>query len=98
MILISSFQDVEPYLEYRDSGPTYDWCKEIAKRFECYVVACYPEKRANGNAFLSQVVLDPEGKVVGVHRDGRAVSNLIYLRKYLAALVGNQLFEWQDLP
>merc|ERR1712018_360960 len=24
-------------------------------------------KRANGNAFLSQVVLDPEGKVGGVH-------------------------------
>ena len=76
MNLNPSFQDIEPYLESRDSGPTHDWCTEIAKRFECYVVACYPEKRANGKAFLSQVVVDPEGKVVGVHRDGGAVSIL----------------------
>ena len=54
-----------------DSGPTHDWCSEVAKEFECYVVASFPEKiEASDSAYLSQMVVDREGRVVGLHRNG----------------------------
>ena len=65
------FQDVEPFLELRDSGPTYKWCSEVAREHECYVVASFPERTEDGeSAYLSQMVVDKEGRVVGVHRKG----------------------------
>ena len=70
---IHSFQDVEPFLELRDSGPTHDWCSKVARELECYVVASFPEKveeDSDSGAYLSQMVVDREGRVVGVHRNG----------------------------
>ena len=53
-----------------DSGPTHDWCSKVAKEADCYVVASFPEKeKGGGRAFLSQMVVDREGRVVGVHRN-----------------------------
>ena len=42
----------------------------MAKESDCYVVASFPEKeKGGGRAFLSQMVVDREGRVVGVHRN-----------------------------
>ena len=54
-----------------DSGPTHDWCSRVGKEFKCYVVASFPEKMEDsGRAYLSQMVVNREGRVVGVHRNG----------------------------
>ena len=43
----------------------------MAKELKCYVVASYPEKMEDsGRAYLSQMVVDREGRVVGLHRNG----------------------------
>ncbi|WFC99452.1 hypothetical protein MYAM1_002196 [Malassezia yamatoensis] len=41
-----SFKDVEPLLElpYRGEGATYKLAAELAREYECYVVAGFPEK------------------------------------------------------
>ncbi|KAF9262995.1 carbon-nitrogen hydrolase [Marasmius fiardii PR-910] len=35
---------IKPYLEPRRTGPTSQFCSELAKSLECYVIAGYPER------------------------------------------------------
>ncbi len=34
---------IKPYLEPHRTSPTSQFCSELAKRLECYVIAGYPE-------------------------------------------------------
>eukprot|EP00927_Polykrikos_kofoidii_P078406 TRINITY_DN75232_c0_g1_i1.p1 TRINITY_DN75232_c0_g1~~TRINITY_DN75232_c0_g1_i1.p1 ORF type:complete len:380 (-),score=73.05 TRINITY_DN75232_c0_g1_i1:90-1229(-) len=68
--------DVAPFLEFQDEGPTYSWCLEKATRFNCYVVCSFPEKvrppaREQPSmtvAHLAQIVIAPSGGIVACHR------------------------------
>lgn len=52
-------QDIAPYLENNNEGPTFTWCSAQAKRLGCYVACSYPEKdRHNeGVNYLAQMVV-----------------------------------------
>ncbi|KAF8228545.1 carbon-nitrogen hydrolase, partial [Tricholoma matsutake] len=42
--VFDSAEAILPYLELPHSGPTSEFCKELAERLSCYVVAGYPER------------------------------------------------------
>ena len=45
----NSKEEIDPFLEMNNSGATYEWCKEQAKRLEAYVCCGYPERVNMGN-------------------------------------------------
>lgn len=66
---------ITPYLEHPRTGPTSQFCSDLAKTLQCYVVAGFPEKLsldedrkidqvgANSAAFYG-----PDGEWVGGYR------------------------------
>ena len=42
--VFDSAEAISPHLERPHTGPTSEFCKELAARLSCYVVAGYPER------------------------------------------------------
>ncbi|PHH69847.1 hypothetical protein CDD82_7472 [Ophiocordyceps australis] len=66
-----SLQDIEPFLEDKDSGVSCTWAREAAAKHRCVVVAGYPEKVHGPSAssieterYNAAVVVDGAGKTV----------------------------------
>ncbi|KAJ7643739.1 carbon-nitrogen hydrolase [Roridomyces roridus] len=66
---------IEPYLEPRHTGPTSQFCAELARSHKCYVAAGYPERLEPSEASPDSAVgancaalYGPEGDPVGVYR------------------------------
>jgi protein N-terminal amidase len=65
--VFDSAEAILPYLELPHTGPTSEFCKELANRLSCYVVAGYPERlnpheahiRANGVSVAGEMEIPP---------------------------------------
>lgn len=55
---------IAPYLEHPRTGPTSQFCKELAQRLRCYVTAGYPE------------LLEPHEVEIGKDIDGKEVEKI----------------------
>ncbi|CDW76134.1 carbon-nitrogen family protein [Stylonychia lemnae] len=62
-----SKEEIEPFLEIKDQGLTYQFCAELAKQFDCYVFSGYQEKEDN-NYYNSQLGVDPQGNLIANYR------------------------------
>lgn len=58
--IFSSKEDIEPYLEEYNKGPTFDLCSELSKRLNCYVFMGYAE-RLNDTLYNSCMITDRTG-------------------------------------
>lgn len=74
--MFTSPSDIQPFLEPPRIGRTSLFCRELATRYQCWVVGGYPEL-ASGEGegpeqgkpgFNSAVLVSPTGKVVGNYR------------------------------
>ena len=66
--IFRSEEDIRPFLEQPNAQfPTFRWCQSEARRTHSYVVCGYPETAADG-LFNSQMVVSPEGTLVGNYR------------------------------
>lgn len=74
---------ISPYLELPGAGPTSQFCAEVSKRLQCYVVAGYPEAlgkdESRGTIIMenyeheevganSAVLYGPDGTLLGNYR------------------------------
>ncbi|KAL0567815.1 hypothetical protein V5O48_014175, partial [Marasmius crinis-equi] len=99
-------QAIKPHLERPRTGPTSQFCSELAKGLGCYVIAGYPElleadevdttEAADGNGLAvganSAVLCGPRGEWVGDYRK----TNLFEMDKCWAKAGGG--FKTFDLP
>jgi protein N-terminal amidase len=70
-------KSIEPFLEQTRAGPSSSFCSSLAKRLECYVVAGYPERLADGERIEEKpdilgangaTLFGPDGEPVGHYR------------------------------
>ena len=72
---------ITPYLEEAQNGPTSQFCRSLAHKLRCYVIAGYPEAlkedergtREDGSAIVganSAVIYDRQGNYLGGYRKG----------------------------
>eukprot|EP01027_Heterolobosea_sp_BB2_P017403 GEZU01024657.1.p1 GENE.GEZU01024657.1~~GEZU01024657.1.p1 ORF type:complete len:243 (-),score=58.44 GEZU01024657.1:137-865(-) len=81
--MFDSKDDVKPYLEktpkpstsnsnteqHTSTSTTYEWCIQTAKKYNCFVVAGYPEvEEDTNNYYNSAVMVSPEGDLVCNYR------------------------------
>jgi predicted amidohydrolase len=66
---------ITPYLEHPRTGPTSQFCADIAKKLQCYVLAGFPEKlsldedrKTDQVGANSAVFYGPDGEWVGGYR------------------------------
>lgn len=65
--IFKSREDIMPYLEKANQGPTYEFCKKWAVTLKAYVVCGYAEAReVSGSTkyYNSQLWVAPDGSVV----------------------------------
>mmetsp|Transcript_15257 Transcript_15257/g.26657 ORF Transcript_15257/g.26657 Transcript_15257/m.26657 type:complete len:287 (-) Transcript_15257:1090-1950(-) len=104
--VFNSFSEIRPYLEDKH-GPTFQFCKEVAMRLNCWVVAGYPEisfeedeskngKRdgEQGKAYNSMCVVDEHGQLVLNYR-----KTLLYEtdKKWACKGDGFQTIRWKEI-
>lgn len=58
--IFKSQEDIEPFLEEYNKGPTYDLCSELSKRLNCYVFMGYAERLSN-TLYNSCMITDRTG-------------------------------------
>ena len=70
-----SLQEIFPHLEPPGSGTTSLWARTVALKYDCTVVAGYPEKvdvshkwPASPEYYNSAIIVDGEGQTVGEYR------------------------------
>lgn len=70
-----SLGHISPHLELGDAGITAAWSRQAALRYDCVVVAGYPEKidpvkswPADPEYYNSAIIMDGDGDVVGNYR------------------------------
>ena len=51
---------ISPYLEHPRTGPTSQFCSQLAKNLECHVLAGYPEQLAEDEERTPLVLDDPD--------------------------------------
>lgn len=61
-------EEIFPYCEFADSGPTAAWCIATARRLGCVVAAGFPERTADRTLFNSLVLVDAQGTIRHVYR------------------------------
>jgi len=59
--------EILPYCEDPESGPTSSWARNTAKRLGSHVVCGFPE-RATGGLYNAMLIADPAGAIVHVYR------------------------------
>lgn len=67
-----SLQQISPYLEFTDSGITSAWARSTALKYDCTVVAGYPEKLdpalnwpTDPEYYNSAMIMDGDGDIIG---------------------------------
>jgi protein N-terminal amidase len=67
--------DIQPYLEEKDSGPTFDFCSDLAKRIGCIIIAGFPEALEESESrephqvgANSAMIVAPSGDLITVYR------------------------------
>ncbi|KAM3507625.1 hypothetical protein MY11210_007075 [Beauveria gryllotalpidicola] len=70
-----SLGQISPHLELGESGITAAWSRQVALKYDCAVVAGYPEKidpvhswPADPEYYNSAIIIDGDGSVVGNYR------------------------------
>lgn len=72
--MFTSAQDIQPFLEQPRIGRTSLFCRELATRYQCWVVGGYPELAGDDQGeqgkpgYNSAVLISPTGEVVGNYR------------------------------
>ena len=67
----TSKEDIDPYLELNNSGPTFDWCQLQAKKLGSYICCGYPEKVIDNiegeetisERYISCMIVAPSGEL-----------------------------------
>ncbi|CEG84521.1 hypothetical protein RMATCC62417_18312 [Rhizopus microsporus] len=65
--VFNSVEEIMPYLEDAETGPTVNWARKQAQRLECYVIVGYPQKEGN-RYYNSLCCVDPQGKLVKTYQ------------------------------
>ncbi|KAI9350982.1 carbon-nitrogen hydrolase [Pilaira anomala] len=65
--VFKSLQEITPFLEDAETGPSVLWAKDQAVRLQCYVVVGYPQKKGRVN-YNSLCCVNPEGRVVSTYQ------------------------------
>lgn len=71
--MFTSPSDIKPFLEPTRIGRTSLFCRELATRYQCWVVGGYPELASDPGeegkpGYNSAVLVSPSGEVVGNYR------------------------------
>lgn len=71
--MFTSAADIQPFLELPRIGRTSLFCRELATRYQCWVVGGYPELASGPGedglpGYNSAVLVSPSGEVVGNYR------------------------------
>ncbi|KAI9319390.1 carbon-nitrogen hydrolase [Dichotomocladium elegans] len=61
-------QEIEPFVEDEDTGPTVQWAKDQARRLQCFVVVGYPECTPDDKYYNSLCCVDPQGTRIATYR------------------------------
>ncbi len=61
--VFASRKDIAPLLEPADSGPTFQFCSELASRLGAHVFCGFAEAAAT-HCYNSQMAVSPEGKLL----------------------------------
>ena len=60
--------EILPYCEDANSGPTAIWCRDTARQLRCHVACGFPERSADGRLYNAMLIADPAGAIVHVYR------------------------------
>ncbi|CAO3628359.1 unnamed protein product [Cunninghamella blakesleeana] len=70
-----SKEEIEPYLEDTNNGPTVTWAKQKATELNCYIAVGYPEKYETKNEddvrihyYNSMCFVNPQGELIKTYR------------------------------
>lgn len=63
-----SKEEIEPYLEDAETGPTVQWAKKQALRLKSYVVVGYPQKFDESTNYNSLCFVDPKGNLIATYQ------------------------------
>ncbi|KAI8333089.1 carbon-nitrogen hydrolase [Chlamydoabsidia padenii] len=69
--VFKSIEEIDPYLEDTNNGPSVTWAKQQALRLSCYVAVGYPEKQINDDKitrYNSQCFIDRQGNLIKTYR------------------------------
>ncbi|CDH49785.1 carbon-nitrogen hydrolase [Lichtheimia corymbifera JMRC:FSU:9682] len=66
--VFESSEEIEPYLEDEETGPSVMWAKKQAVRLESFVVVGYPERTKDGKCYNSLCCINPKGERVKTYR------------------------------
>ncbi|KAG5950904.1 hypothetical protein E4U53_004215 [Claviceps sorghi] len=96
----SSLQHISPHLEHIGSGISSLWAKSTALKYDCIVIAGYPEKielvdtwPADPEYYNSALIVDADGDVVGNYKKAH-----LYYTDETWALEGPSGFHSQRIP
>ncbi|KAK4514275.1 uncharacterized protein ATC70_001866 [Mucor velutinosus] len=65
--VFKSLQEISPFLEDCETGPSVMWAKKQAMRLECYVIVGYPQKTDQCN-YNSICCVDPKGRLLHTYQ------------------------------
>lgn len=67
---------ISPYLEQPRTGVTSQFCSELAKQLECYVLAGYPEKLSTDELDEMALGAKESGKQIQKTENGREIKQI----------------------